>query len=269
MSQKEFFATLEPILFSKDFTHKATLLNDIYQSLQSGDCIFDHMHINTKDFFTFTPSVALHPTRIHRPKHAKSGIALAKILHSIAHIEYCAITLALDSAYRFKHLPLRYYIDWIEVAKEEIEHFLLLESLLNEIGFKYGDFAVHLGLYDAMKRTHSSLKYRMGVVHRGLEARGLDANPFVLQKLSLTPHPLTSKINEVFGIILRDEITHVSKGDHWWRFAKEANDDFLDLCKQFQDFSLAGKTLNSNARLQCGFDASEIKSIDNFYNARI
>lgn len=61
----------------------------------------------------------LHPTRIRRPKFVNSTHSLAKIVHSIAHIEFSAINLALDASYRFKNLPQQFYIDWLEVADEE------------------------------------------------------------------------------------------------------------------------------------------------------
>lgn len=263
--QNEFFTRLEDIIFCVDFKEKYTLFQNFYEDFASGELFFNHQHISKNDFNLATPSVVLHPTRIIRPRHSKSEVAIARTIHSVAHIEFCAITLALDSAYRFKNMPIKYYQDWVEVAKEEFLHFFLLEEILGEIGHKYGDFGVHLGLFDAMQLTHDNIKYRMGLVHRGLEARGLDSNPFVLKKLSQSTHSIVKKINEVFAIILRDEIGHVSKGNYWWEATKDKDDDFLGLCERFLDFNLAGKILNKNARLQCGFSSQEIKRLESFY----
>ncbi len=266
--KREFFSALQEVLFCKDLDSRFSLFMALYEDFLEGKYIFDDTHKNLESFNLSTPSEVLHPTRIIRKKGAKSTNSIARTLHSVAHIEYCAITLALDSSYRFKGLPHAFYKDWLEVAKEEFAHFYLLQNLLAEIGFTYGDFPVHCGLYDAMQITSDSLKYRMGLVHRGLEARGLDSNPFVLAKLETSSHPIIKKVKETFGIILHDEIHHVSKGDIWWAFAKDTNDNFLDLCRHFQDFNLAGKTLNTSARLQCGFSQEEINALKDFYAKR-
>ena len=41
------------------------------------------------------------------------------LLHAVAHIEFNAINLALDAAYRFRDFPEAYYDDWISVAVDE------------------------------------------------------------------------------------------------------------------------------------------------------
>ena len=200
--------------------------------------------------------------KIRRPAHTKSAQALAKILHSVAHIEMSAIVLALDSAYRFRELPHRFYADWLEVACDEIAHFRRICALLSELGFAFGDFAVHDELFAALCCTQDSLELRMGVVHRGLEARGLDANPFVQRKLATTKLALKNPIRDTMDIILRDEISHVHKGDVWWKSC--ATRPFLELCASFR-FRLAGKILNESARLLAGFSENEIRELRRFY----
>jgi hypothetical protein len=64
----------------------------------------------------------------------------ARLLHAIVHIEFSAINLALDHAARFRGLPQAYYADWIGVAAEEAEHFMLLRDRLQSLGYDYGDF---------------------------------------------------------------------------------------------------------------------------------
>ncbi len=270
--KREFFATLEEVLFCDDYTQKFVKFSDLYEDFCSDNVVFCHHHNVASLCSLFLPAPVLHPTRILRNKGTNSLSSMARILHSVAHIEYCAITLALDSAYRFRNLPHSYYYDWLVVAREEFEHFTSLNALLNEIGFSYGDFPVHTGLYEAMIHTCENLEYRMGVVHRGLEAKGLDANPFVLAKFASCSHPICGKVKEVFGTILRDEIGHVSRGDKWWKFAvskrTKQSGDFLELCAQFREFNLAGKTLNVQARLQCGFSIEELQALGSFYEKR-
>ena len=103
-------------------------------------------------------------------------------MHSIAHIEFSAIDLALDCAYRFRNLPLEYYQNWVEVAFQEVHHFLALEKLLNLLGFRYGDFGVHTLLFDSMKNCNVLLD-RIALIPRGMEAVGLDVNPFLCAKV--------------------------------------------------------------------------------------
>ncbi|PAF42096.1 ferritin-like domain-containing protein [Helicobacter sp. 11S02596-1] len=260
---KEFFSSLEAILFEPFPARKIAGFKAFYDDFLHAR--FDFCHdANAKP--QLSPSYSgfcqiVHPTKISRPKAPSSPQNIAKIIHSIAHIEYSAIDLALDATYRFRHLPLRYYQDWLEVASEEIKHFCLLQSILEELGFAYGDFFVHNNLFEAMVLTQSSLRERMGLVHRGLEAMGLDANPFVTQKIQNTPHPIKTKITEALEIILIDEISHVSKGDTWWRYTQPDKNAFINLLRKFNNFNLKGKIINTQARLQAGFTPSELEML--------
>ena len=78
---------------------------------------------------------------------------LAGLVHSICHIEYNAIHLALDAIWRFAGLPEAYYRDWLKVAYEESTHFELLCGLLRDMGYCYGDFAAHDGLWQMCEKT--------------------------------------------------------------------------------------------------------------------
>lgn len=201
----------------------------------------------------------VHPTKIRRPKHIKSIESLAKLLHSITHIEYSAIDLALDAIYRFRKLPTAYYEDWLEVALQEGSHFELLRNALNKLGYEYGDFEVHTQLFDASKAT-PNLNERMALLHRGLEASGLDSNPFVVKKIKAFDHYLQKPLLQIFERILNDEIDHVRKGDRWWRFVCQnaSPQSYIELLKRFQAFRPNTKILNFDARLQAGFSLDEL-----------
>ncbi|TKX33072.1 ferritin-like domain-containing protein [Campylobacter aviculae] len=262
---QEFFSNLEKILYEQDIEKKFSQFSHFYDNFKSGKISFNHEQISIFKENINSNLKLLHPTRIRRPKFVNSTHSLAKIIHSIAHIEFSAINLALDASYRFKNLPEQFYIDWLEVAEEEIKHFNFLNSALKELGFQYGDFSVHDNLEAALKVTQNSLNFRMGVVHRGLEAKGLDANPFVVAKLESSNHPIKPLLKEILMIILNDEIKHVKKGDYWWKFSNQNQYNFIDICKLFNQFSLAGKKLNINARLKAGFSIKECEDIANFY----
>lgn len=261
----EFFGAVEKILFSTCIEKKFTLFEDFYSDFLEEKFIINH-HYNPKN--QTQPSYAefcniVHPTKISRPKVLHSPQNLAKIIHSLAHIEYSAIDLALDAAYKFQNLPTQYYADWLEVANEEMTHFQALREILNDLGFEYGDFNVHNNLYEAMILTSSCISDRMGLVHRGLEAMGLDANPFVVAKIQTTTHPIKSKIIQTLQIILNDEISHVHKGDKWWKYANTSNASFTSLIKKFENFSIVGKVPNLSARLQAGFTQIEVEEMLN------
>ncbi|WP_104697798.1 MULTISPECIES: ferritin-like domain-containing protein [unclassified Helicobacter] len=262
-----YFYTLEQILFANNPKTKVSRFKNFYDNFLSRKVIFEENFVakvqNQPSYYDFCKIV--HPTRIRRPKLLNSEIALAKIIHSIAHIEYSAIDLALDASYRFANLPLQYYKDWLEVANEEIEHFLLMESVLNELGFQYGDFPVHQNLFDAMQATNHSLSHRMGLVHRALEANGLDANPFVLQKIHQSTHSAKNKIIEALNIILNDEITHVGKGNIWWNYSKHKDEDFFKLLTHYKHLLSTSKVLNTEARIKAGYTLQELEFLKQNY----
>ena len=93
------------------------------------------------------------------------------MLHAIAHIEFNAINLSLDAAYRFQQMPEAYYRDWIRVAKEEAYHFSLIAGRLEQLGSHYGAFTAHGGLWQACVDTEYDVMVRMALVPRVMEAR--------------------------------------------------------------------------------------------------
>jgi uncharacterized ferritin-like protein (DUF455 family) len=122
------------------------------------------------------------PQKVAR-RSAGTRAGHAALIHALAHIEFNAINLALDAAYRFRELSRDYYTDWLQVAFEEAYHFNLLRGHLRTLGYDYGSFSAHDGLWEmAVKTAHDPL-HRMALVPRLLEARGLDASPAIITKL--------------------------------------------------------------------------------------
>lgn len=148
-----------------------------------------------------------------RSPHTVAG--RAALVHALAHIEFNAVNLALDAAYRFRGLPREYYRDWVCVAQEEAQHFVLLRTHLRTLGYDYGDFPAHDGLWDmAVKTAHDPLA-RMALVPRVLEARGLDASPALIAKFAAVGDTAAVAI---LTTIVRDEVAHVRIGTHWYRY---------------------------------------------------
>ncbi|MES2912165.1 MAG: ferritin-like domain-containing protein [Pseudomonadota bacterium] len=143
---------------------------------------------------------------------------LAALLHSVTHIEFNAINLALDAIWRFEGMPQAYYLDWLTVASEEALHFSLLRTHLQSMGHDYGDFPAHTGLWDMTEKTRGDVLARMALVPRTLEARGLDATPPMQAKLRRVGSPQALRAVDILDIILHDEIGHVAIGNHWYRY---------------------------------------------------
>ena len=150
----------------------------------------------------------------HRSPFTIEG--LAALLHAITHIEFNAINLALDAVWRFPGMPPMFYSDWLRVADEEATHFGLLLTHLQSLGFDYGDFPAHDGLWEMCVKTQHDVTARMALVPRTLEARGLDATPLIQARLRKVNTPAALRAVEILDVILRDEIGHVAIGNRWY-----------------------------------------------------
>jgi uncharacterized ferritin-like protein (DUF455 family) len=198
------------------------------------------------------------------PRAVSTDEGRAALLHALAHIEFNAIGLALDHTWRFPGLPADYYRDWSRVAAEEARHFLLLRGRLRELGFDYGDFPAHDGLWEMARRTSDDVLARMALVPRTLEARGLDASPAVRAKFASVGDLASAWIIDV---ILRDEIGHVGIGSRWFRYLCETR-GLQPMQAQQAAARLRGAPrqrgpMNVNARLQAGFTMEEIEALRN------
>lgn len=191
----------------------------------------------------------------------------AALIHSLAHIEFNAINLALDAIYRFRDLPVQYYSDWLKVAAEEAYHFTLLRNHLRLLGYDYGDFTAHNGLWEmAIVTAHDPL-VRMALVPRVLEARGLDVLPGIMHKLnSMGAHQAVT----ILEIILKDEVGHVAIGNHWYKYlctqrGLEPLSTFRTLLQEYNAPKLRGP-LHTAARLAAGFTEEEMKMLEDSLN---
>jgi uncharacterized ferritin-like protein (DUF455 family) len=194
-----------------------------------------------------------------------TAIGHAALIHSIAHIEFNAIDLALDCVWRFSGLPEAFYRDWARVACEEAHHFMMLESHLQSLGFRYGDFAAHTGLWTMCENTANDVVARMALVPRTLEARGLDATPLIQSKLTKVGSPQALQAHAILQIILDEEIGHVATGNYWYRWLCDQNQ--LDADAFYAQSALRygaprpKPPLNVSARLAAGFTEAEIASL--------
>ena len=184
------------------------------------------------------------------------------LLHSIAHIELNAIDLAADVIWRFPGMPDDFYRQWAIVASEEAYHFGLLRDHLASLGFTYGDFPAHNGLWEMAEKTKHDVLARLALVPRTLEARGLDASPAVTAKvLGAGDH----RAAEILDIILRDEIGHVAVGNYWYRYVCEQRgldpvESYATLAERYGAPKLRGP-FNLDARRAAGFSDEELNRL--------
>ena len=187
----------------------------------------------------------------------------AALVHAIAHIEFNAINLALDAAYRFRGLPREYYGDWLQVAAEEATHFTLLREHLRTLGVDYGHFAAHNGLWEMATQTAHDPLVRMALVPRVLEARGLDVSPALIAKFASCGD---LRAVEILKIIQRDEVGHVRIGNRWYRYLCQQRgldpvETFRDLLHAFGSMRLR-QPFDAVARRQAGFSEQELELLN-------
>ncbi len=206
----------------------------------------------------------IHPRAV--PKRSPHTVAgHAAFMHSIAHIEFNAINLALDAAWHFADLPEAYYRDWIEVAGEEALHFSMLQDHLQSLGFAYGDFDAHDGLWTMCVATEGDVLARMALVPRTLEARGLDATPLIQTKLRSLPYAHALEAVLILDRILADEVGHVAIGNRWFHYL--CDERGVQAEAYYREAALLHKApalkppFNLAARRAAGFSEAELEAL--------
>jgi len=263
-----FFKTLDETLNAPNPTDKFSLLEKLWQAFINDGVTYDDEPIHllkTPAYSGFCTVVD--PRTLAKRTKLSTQEGRITFIHAIAHIEYSAVDLALDAAYRFRNMPHDYYKDWLEVACDEMRHFRLLEELLKSQGSFYGDLPVHDALFEAAQRTQESFLDRMAIVPRFMEANGLDANPRLITRLSgFKKESFIQEFISVLEIILEEEVDHVLKGDRWFSYAceKEGVDKsvYFDIVEKYYPDTFPKQIdINVKARQEAGFSCSELKKI--------
>ncbi len=263
-----FFSTLETIIETASPQKKYERFRRFYKAYGAGEAVFETdvvpKHFASPSYAAFCDVVS--PQAVPKRKNPATPQGQILLLHAVAHIEYSAIDLALDHAYRFAGLPKAYYDDWLEVADDEFRHFFMIEGLLEQLGSRYGALPVHDALFEAAQRT-TTLMDRMAVVPRYFEANGLDATPQILKKLeTIHGNMLIDEIVATLKVILKEEVDHVRKGDRWFAYACERAGRPKSVYFEIIDRYYPGgyprrKFLNVAARKEAGFSCGELNRI--------
>ena len=145
------------------------------------------------------------------PKRGAGSLRnVVALWHSLAHIEFVAIDLALDMAGRFGAAMGRKFVDdFLGVAADEAMHFALIDRKLRSLGSHYGALPAHAGLWEAAHDTRHDVDARLAVVPMVLEARGLDVTPGTRDRVLAQGDSRGARLLER---ILDDEIRHVAVG---------------------------------------------------------
>jgi len=254
------------ILANTDPQSKVAQLFSLYD-----DYLAQRIAINTSNNFTSQdiklPGRPAKPELVAPkfvPKRKMDSIEGRAILwHSLAHIEFNAMNLALDAIWRFPNMPKAYYEDWLKVAKEESYHFSLINAHLQSFGFSYGAFPAHNSLWEMVERTSDSVIARMALVPRTMEARGLDAVPEIRDRFKQIQD---DRAVEILEIILRDEIGHVLVGNRWFNFLCTNGNlspitTYRELAEKYRAPTLRGP-FNFQAREQAGFTSEELELLE-------
>jgi len=190
------------------------------------------------------------------PKRGKFGSERARIAlwHSLAHIEFVAIDLALDMAGRFgSQMGEEFVSDFLYVAADEAMHYALLARKLESLGSHYGAMPAHAGLWQAAHTTRHDVAARLAIVPMVLEARGLDVTPATLERVKAAGDENGVKI---LSRILDDEIRHVRFGSkHFLRLCESHGESPETLWKSLVREHFRGVVkppFNDSARLAAG-----------------
>lgn len=251
------------IILHNDIEFKCNKTYELYQNWQDGKVVLSETPLIESIQSPGRPEKPLLVSPLHVAKRglgSKEGYA--GLFHALAHIEYNAIHLALDACYRFQNMPYEYYSNWLSVARDEVYHFGLLKEHLASLGYSYGDFTAHNGLWDMAHRTEADVLFRMALVPRVLEARGLDAIPEIRNKVL---HMKDMRGAEILAIINRDEITHVKYGDVWFKYLCDQrnlnyDETFFKILDDYDAPKVRG-AFNREDRKQAGFSDSELNKL--------
>lgn len=251
-------------LHTRDPFEKAVRTTALYENWMSALMVIE---------LTDTPQRITVPGRPDKPelvapkdlskRSAYTTEGRAALIHALCHIEFNAINLALDAVYRFRDMPADYYGDWLKVAKEEAYHFRLLSDHLQMLGYHYGDFVAHNGLWEMAVETDHDVLVRMALVPRVMEARGLDVTPAIMEKLAKAGD---NRAVDILKIIHHDEVGHVEIGTRWFRYMCEQRNigplsTFKALLKQYMKGQLRGP-FDHVMRKQAGFSEDELAFLE-------
>lgn len=138
-------------------------------------------------------------------------IGQARLVHDLASIELQAMELGLRTLSEFPEAPSEFRNQLCQITREEGMHLSLCLKTLDNLGYPWGSFPVHVMLWNAVS-IHDELLDRIVIVHRYLEGSGLDASDTILKRLVGVN---AKEARDTVEVIRRDEVAHVQFGSYW------------------------------------------------------
>ncbi len=184
----------------------------------------------------------------------------ARLLHDLANIELQAAELCLRTLIEFPQAPHAFRIQLFELMQSERTHLELCLNGLEHLGFCWGHWPVHVGLWASVS-PQDDLLDRILIVHRYLEGSGLDAGSNLMKRLKGVAPGIVHRIVEQ---ITNEEIGHVKFGSDWYRqiCISRDLDPVLDFPIRFSKIEKQVPKridkLNKELRRRAGFSEQEL-----------
>ena len=177
-----------------------------------------------------------------------------QLIHSLMNIEYNAIIAYQLLLFNYKEetdkLPREYFTELLSIIEDENRHFWMLDRLLRQRGFVFGEFMVNTNILKDLRKCGNLLDHicLISLTHEG---KGIDAGPRLLESLTSN-----KEMRTVIDEIVRDEERHVGFGVKWYRHLCSQSDLNPQLTyKEFLNrFGLKVFNPNTEARERINFD---------------
>lgn len=222
------------------------------------------LKLNNPEFAPIIPArdVSMLHSKHHPPKKGLSTPeGQARMLHDLASIELQAMELGLRTLVEFPEAPVGFREELHAVTVSEAQHLRMCLDGIHDLGFKWGDWPIHCGLWAAVSNKDSLLD-RILIVHRYLEGSGLDAGSTIIRRLDTSE---TRNIRKIVEQINREEIGHVDFGSRWYReiCRREKIDSSVDFFVRMKSLRerlpKRIENINHELRLLAGFTMEEIE----------
>lgn len=187
----------------------------------------------------------------------------ARLLHDLGNIELQAMELAVRTLCEFTDAPEAFRNELADIALSEGKHLGLCLDGLEAQGVVWGEWDVHLSLWNTVA-PNDSLTDRILIVHRYLEGSGLDAGDSILRRLAGCADKRTRKAVQT---IVDEEIGHVAFGSYWYRKIAESlhldpEKDFAERIQKIAKLAPRREKLAREKRLQAGFTDFELNVLE-------
>lgn len=215
----------------------------------------------------------VHAKQMPVKKGLSTPHGLARMLHDLASIELQAMELGLRSLVEYPEAPEPLRQELADLTLSEAEHLRICLEGIQGLGFQWGDWPVHQGLWQSV-RPEDSLLDRLLIVHRYLEGSGLDAGETLLRRLEGLSTPDGGSLKIVQQIV-REEIPHVRFGSYWYQ--QICRQQGMDPDRDFASRMLSLRhqlpkrieNLSVTMRRQAGFTDAELEFLQEYRQGMI